>query len=75
MSSPPRTPGASRLRRWAEYLLAILGGNVLFLLLEPHLPAPLRHQTFRVDWGVGVDFALCVGLYGLIRLPRMLRPE
>ncbi|HJY86541.1 MAG TPA: hypothetical protein VKE24_06845 [Candidatus Acidoferrales bacterium] len=58
--------GKSRARRWGEYLLAILGGNILFLLLEPHLPAALRHETFRVDWGLGLDFALCASLYGMI---------
>ncbi len=68
------TPGSNPVRRLTEYLLAILGGNILFLLLEPHLPTPLQHQTFRVDWGLGVDFALCAGLYGLIRLRRFLRP-
>lgn len=59
---------ARRSRQWADYLLAILGGNVLFLLLEPRLPAPFRHQIFRIDAGLGLDFAICVGLYGLIRL-------
>lgn len=58
--------GKTRARRWGEYLLAILGGNILFLLLEPHLPGALRHQTFRMDWGLGLDFALCASLYGMI---------
>jgi hypothetical protein len=58
--------GKSRARRWGEYLLAILGGNILFMLLEPHLPAALRHQIFRMDWGLGLDFALCASLYGVI---------
>jgi hypothetical protein len=58
--------GKSRARRWGEYLLAILGGNILFMLLEPHLPAALRHQIFRMDWGLGLDFVLCASLYGVI---------
>jgi hypothetical protein len=71
---PPTTPATHRSRRWAESLLAILGGNVVFLLLEPNLPASLQHQTFRVDWGLGLDFLLCALLYGVIRWARILRP-
>jgi len=54
----------------AEMLVAILAGNILFLFLEPHLPRALQHRLFRTDWGLAVDFALCAGLYGLIRLLR-----
>ena len=67
---PAEDPATRKPRPWADYLLAILGGNVIFLSLEPYLPLPLRHQIFRVDWGLGLDFALCLGLYGLIRWGR-----
>jgi hypothetical protein len=70
---PAKSSGTRNARPWAEYLLAILGGNIIFLLLEPHLPAAFQHQTFRVDWGLGLDFAICVGLLGLVRLARFLR--
>ena len=54
--------------RWLEYLIAILAGNAIyFLLLMPRLPEPFRHRTFRVDLGLAVDFAVCLGLYGVIR--------
>lgn len=65
---PTGTPQTRKPRRWAEYLLAILAGNAIFLLLEPHLPAQLQHHIFRVDWGLGLDFGLCAGVYGLMRL-------
>jgi len=56
-------------RRWLEYLIAILVGNAIyFFSLVPHLPNALRHQGMRVDWGTAVDFAVCGGVYGLIRL-------
>jgi len=56
-------------RRWIEYLAAILVGNAIYYLsLFPHLPVPLRHTGFEMDWGVLVDFVACVGVYGLIRL-------
>jgi hypothetical protein len=57
------------LRRWFEYLVAILIGNAIYYFsLVPHLPEPLRHQGFQVDWGMLVDFVVCVAVYGLIRL-------
>ena len=56
-------------RRWLEYLVAILLGNVIYYFsLVPHLPEALRHQGFTIDWGAGVDFLVCVAVYGLIRL-------
>jgi len=56
-------------RRWIEYLAAILIGNAIYYLsLVPHLPEALRHQGFRTDWGMLVDFLVCVAVYGLIRL-------
>jgi hypothetical protein len=56
-------------RRWLEYLAAILLGNAIYYFsLVPHLPEVLRHQGFQTDWGAAVDFAVCVAVYGLIRL-------
>jgi len=56
-------------RRWIEYLAAILIGNAIYYLsLVPHLPEALRHQGFQTDWGMLVDFLVCVAVYGLIRL-------
>ena len=56
-------------RRWLEYLLAILVGNAIyFFLLYPGLPTLLRHQPFRFDAGLVLDFLLCVAVYGAIRL-------
>jgi hypothetical protein len=57
------------LRRWLEYLAAIMIGNAIYYLsLVPHLPAALVHRGFQVDLGMGVDFVVCVAVYGLIRL-------
>jgi hypothetical protein len=60
----------STARRWAEYLLAVLGGNIIYLAIEPQLPNTLRHRMFQVDLGLAIDFLICVVLYGLIRLVR-----
>ena len=56
-----------------EYLVAILLGNAIYYLsLQPHLPDFLRHKLFNADLGVFLDFIVCVGVYGLIRLRRSL---
>jgi hypothetical protein len=56
-------------RRWLEYLVAILLGNAIYYFsLAPHLPGSLRHQGFAIDPGMLLDFVICVGVYGLIRL-------
>ncbi|MFQ5694825.1 MAG: hypothetical protein ACE5HB_02450 [Terriglobia bacterium] len=65
------------MRRRVSWLLemvaAILVGNaIFFLLLEPRLPPAWRHDPFRVDIGLGLDFLLCVGAYGLLRWFRRL---
>jgi hypothetical protein len=60
----------STARRWAEYLVAVLAGNIIYLAIEPQLPNPLRHRMFQVDLGLAIDFLICVSLYGLIRLVR-----
>ena len=58
-------------RRWAEYLVAVLAGNVAYLFIEPKLPAAMQHHMFRVDLGLAIDFLMCVGIYGLVRLVRL----
>lgn len=67
----------STARRWAEYLLAVLGGNIIYLAIEPQLPTAWRHRMFQIDLGLALDFVICVTLYGLIRLVRgpARRPE
>jgi hypothetical protein len=56
-------------RRWLEYFIAIILGNAIYYFsLTPHLPGLLRHQGFAMDWGSLLDFFVCVGVYGLIRV-------
>jgi hypothetical protein len=59
----PRNPAK---RHWPEYLLAILLGNIIYLLLSPRLPGPLQHRAFQIDLGLAVDFALCLLVYGAV---------
>ena len=46
-----RTSGRiSTARRWAEYLVAILGGNIVYLFVEPQLPFPFVTACFKWIW-------------------------
>jgi len=51
-------------------LIAVLLGNALYFGLESHLPPRARHTPFAIDWGLAVDFWVCLVFYGLIRLIR-----
>jgi hypothetical protein len=74
VATPPETSpqGVSRAWQWGEYILSILAGNILYLLIEPELPAYLHHHLFRADPGVLFDFLLCALIYGLVRLARRI---
>jgi hypothetical protein len=62
------------LRRWFEYLIAILLGQLIYdFSLVPHLPETLRHHGSNIDLGLGVNFVVCVAVYGLIRLGAYLQ--
>ena len=61
-------------RRLLEYVAAILLGNAIYLLsLRHHLPKALQHEIFEIDWGLAVDFLVCVGVYGLIQWAKRVR--
>lgn len=49
-------------------LLAILAGNLIYYSVQKYLPAVARHQIYRVDFGLAIDFLLCVACYALVRL-------
>jgi hypothetical protein len=56
-------------RRWIEYLVAIVLGNLIYYFsLEPHLPDTLRHHLMKTDAGSVVDFVTCVAVYVLLRI-------
>jgi len=50
-----------------KMLLAILLGNVIYLLIAPLLPNALADNIFQLDAGLLFDFGICAGLYLLIR--------
>jgi hypothetical protein len=56
-------------RLW-RYLIAIVIGNLIYFSIERFLPPKARHQPFQIDWGLAVDFWICLVVYGIIRLIR-----
>lgn len=62
----------STARRWAEFLVAVLIGNIVYLAVEPQLPPVMRHRMYQIDPGLAIDFVMCVAAYGLVRLVRNL---
>jgi hypothetical protein len=56
-------------RNLIEATIAVLAGNAIyFLWLWPHLPAHARHEVYRIDLGLVIDFWLCATCFGLLKL-------
>ena len=62
--------GTSYFKGWGESLVAVVVGNVFYLLASPLFPERWRHELFRPDLGLAIDFLFCVGVFALIRLLR-----
>lgn len=63
----PKNPTVIALHRHWKVWLAVIGGNLLyFAVLFPRLPAAARHESYRLDWGLLVDFWVCLAVYGLL---------
>jgi cytosine/uracil/thiamine/allantoin permease len=48
-------------------LVAVLAGNAVYFLLERYLPPAARHEAFRMDLGMVVDFWVCLVVFGTIK--------
>jgi hypothetical protein len=51
-----------------ESFLAVLLGNIIYFAAAPYLPPSLQHELFRLDLGLLLDFLVCAGVFGLVRL-------
>ena len=51
-------------------LIAVVIGNAIYFGIERYLPVRAQHQPYHIDWGLAVDFWVCVVCYGLVRLIR-----
>jgi uncharacterized membrane protein len=59
--------------KWLKYLIAIvLGQSFYFFVLYGHLPRAARHQPYKLDLGILVDFWLCLFFLGLLELGAIL---
>ncbi len=57
------------LRNFLKSLAAVLLGNAIyFALLLPHLPEQSRHGVFQIDFGLLIDFWICLILWGVINV-------
>ncbi len=57
------------LRNFVNAFIAVVLGNLIyFFVLSPLLPPAGRHEVFRIDVGLAIDFGVCVVMYGIIEL-------
>ena len=49
-------------------LLAVLAGNLFYYLSYRYLPAIAQHRLYQIDWGLAVDFWMCVVCYAIVRM-------
>ena len=65
-------PAVDRLlkRPFWQSLIAVLAGNAIYFGVERFLPARAQHQPYQIDFGLAVDFWICLACYGLVRLVR-----
>jgi hypothetical protein len=56
----------SSLRNFAQALIAVLAGNIVYFLLLPRLPARAQHVPLRLDLGLVLDFFFCLVVFGMI---------
>jgi len=55
------------IRNWMKMLLAILLGNLIYFAILSRLPESMHHDLYKIDAGLLLDFAICVGIYLLLR--------
>jgi hypothetical protein len=53
---------------FVQSLIAVLAGNLVYSLLIPYLPATVRHEPFKNDLGLAIDFWFCLVAFGIVKL-------
>jgi hypothetical protein len=48
--------------------MAVLIGNAVYFGVMPYLPPLAQHRSFLLDFGLLVDFWMCLVIYGLLEL-------
>jgi hypothetical protein len=65
--SPRAHPGKG-LRFWQSLAAVVSGNAIYFLLIDPRLPPPYRHELYKLDWGVLIDFWVCLCIWGILEM-------
>ena len=55
-------------RNFWRSLLAVLAGNAIYYAAYRQLPEGARHHLYQIDWGLAVDFWMCLVCYGIVRM-------
>ncbi len=65
----PRSPIRLPENFWRSFI-AVVAGNAIYFSLERYLPERARHRPYAIDWGLAVDFWICLVCYGIVRFIR-----
>ncbi len=60
-------------RRFWHAFAAVVLGNAVYFSLDRFLPPRARHVPYQLDWGLAVDFWVCLVFYGLLALIKPFR--
>lgn len=59
---------STAMANFMHALIAVLGGNILYFLVMPYLPAAAQHVAPHVDLGLAVDFWFCLVILGIVKM-------
>ena len=59
-----------RKNHYIKCAIAVVAGNAIYFAVERFLPVAAQHQLYQIDWGLAVDFSICLVCYSLVRLIR-----
>lgn len=61
------------VRNFLDALFAVMAGNAIYFVLMPHLPLAVRHSLFKEDWGLLIDFLICLSIFVAVKIGRRER--
>lgn len=47
-------------------LAAVIVGNAIYFGIMPYLPNSAQHNSFRIDFGLIIDFWICLVIWGFL---------
>jgi hypothetical protein len=61
------------VRNFLDALFAVMAGNAIYFVLMPHLPIVARHSLNKEDWGLLIDFFICLAIWVAVKIGRRER--